>query len=521
MIIDLNTAASPEEVTADVLIVGAGTCGLVVAQRLAKGGKSVVVLEAGGMTQDAETHPFNEVVQLGQTYKGASDGRFRCMGGTSTRWGGAMLPFTPWDLDRPDTGWKDAKWPVTLDAFLGYVPELEALFGLPQDRYDFPEILEPAAGGEGGFLARLAKWPPFKQRNVATLLSDFVASDKVRIWINATATTFDLAADGRLSAVTARNAAGTTLRVKAQEVLLCTGAIESTRILLLLDRQHDDRVFAPDNVLGRYFYDHLSCPTAHLDVHNPGALNRITGFRFQGKAMRNLRFEATEKTRADHRLPAAFAHIGFATDTPTGFDALRDLFRKLQKRQSPGAGDIAALTRAAPWLAKAVWWRFVEHRLLFPDQAQFDVHMVVEQEPTASNRITLSPDRVDPYGQALACIDWRVGEGDVENSLGLTRQFMQAWRASRLAPLADISELPRAQIESAIVDGGGIFHPGGTVRMGVDRTAGVIDSNLRSFAIPNLSVASTAVFPSGGAANPTMMLLLAGLRWAEQVTKAA
>ena len=521
MIIDLNSVAAPEEVSADVLIIGAGTCGLVVAQRLVMAGKSVAILEAGGLTQDAETHPFNEVVQLGQTYKGAEDGRFRCMGGTSTRWGGAMLPFTSWDLDRPDTGWKDAKWPVTLDAFLAYVPELEALFGLPQDRYDFPEILEQATGGEGGFIARLAKWPPFKQRNVATLLSDFIVSDKVRIWINATATGFELTGNGRLASVTARNAAGATLRVKADETLICAGAIESTRILLLLDRQHDDRLFATDDVLGRYFYDHLSCPTAHLDVHDATALNRITGFRFQGKAMRNLRFEASERTRTEHRLPAAFAHIGFATETPTGFDALRDVFRKLQKRQSPGAGDIVALMQASPWLAKAVWWRFIEQRLLFPDKAQFDVHMVVEQEPVARNRITLSPDRVDPYGQAIACIDWRVGEADVENSLGLTRQFMDAWRASRLAPLADISELPREGIERAIIDGGGIFHPGGTVRMGVDRQAGVVDANLRTFAVPNLSVASTAVFPSGGAANPTMMLLLAGLRWADHVARAA
>jgi choline dehydrogenase-like flavoprotein len=48
--------------------------------------------------------------------------------------------------------------------------------------------------------------------------------------------------------------------------------------------------------------------------------------------------------------------------------------------------------------------------------------------------------------------------------------------------------------------------------MGVDGRAAVVDSNLLSFEIGNLWIASTSVFPSGGGENPTLMLMLFTLR---------
>ena len=85
-----------QEVHCDVLVVGGGTVGLLLATRLAAAGRHVVAAESGGLTQSGETHPLNDVVLLGAPYKGAASGRFRCLGGASTRWGGAMSPsLTP------------------------------------------------------------------------------------------------------------------------------------------------------------------------------------------------------------------------------------------------------------------------------------------------------------------------------------------------------------------------------------------------------------------------------------------
>ena len=51
-----------------------------------------------------------------------------------------------------------------------------------------------------------------------------------------------------------------------------------------------------------------------------------------------------------------------------------------------------------------------------------------------------------------------------------------------------------------------VYHPVGTCRMGTDAAA-VVDPESRVHGAANLSVASTAVFPSAGTANPTFSML--------------
>jgi len=52
----------------------------------------------------------------------------------------------------------------------------------------------------------------------------------------------------------------------------------------------------------------------------------------------------------------------------------------------------------------------------------------------------------------------------------------------------------------------------GTARMGHDAKSAVVDSDLRSFDHPNLFVEGSAVFPTGGAANPTLTIAALALR---------
>ena len=83
MIRDLaSLQVDPAPIEADVLVIGAGIAGLILATRLSRSGLRVAVAESGATHQTPETHPLNEVVQTGQIYGGADAGRFRCLGGT-------------------------------------------------------------------------------------------------------------------------------------------------------------------------------------------------------------------------------------------------------------------------------------------------------------------------------------------------------------------------------------------------------------------------------------------------------
>lgn len=510
MIHDLSSIPNPSEpINADVVVVGGGIAGLITAATLSASGHRVIVLESGDRTQTTDTHPLNEVEHTHQAYLSAEHGRFRCLGGTSTRWGGAMLPFQAADMAAHPAGWGPA-WGLPLSDLLVHLPDIERTFGLPPGDYDDNTFIGSNHPDADAFIARFAKWPAFSKRNVAHIYASVLAdASGPEVWLNATVVGWQVNDRGHVNQLIAQAPSGVSLRVRSTYVVLAAGAIESTRLLLLLDRVADERLFRPDDVLGRYLTDHLSAPIAELAPARRDEFNRMIGKRIERSgSIRSLRFEMRGAARQAAQLPASFTHFAFTGDDTGSIDALRALYRGVQAGRRPRAADIYRIAREAPWLARAAWWRLVRRRLLYPASGHFVAHLVTEQKPQATNRIALSEQRTDAFGLPLARIDWRIDDEDVSAFTSIAERFAAMWRQSKLASLATLRLYDPSAWRAALADNGGIYHPAGTIRMGSSRRCGVVDSDLRCFAVPNLYVVSTATFPVLGAANPTMMMIL-------------
>jgi hypothetical protein len=369
------------------------------------------------------------------------------------------------------------------------------------------------------FIARMAKWPAFRLRNVATLLHHELRGEYgPEVWLNATITKFVLDEAGRITAVHARCLKGGTLIVRPKSTVIAAGAIESTRLLLILDRSYDNRIFSPDRLLGSYFYDHLSAPAADVIPIDRLALNKLTGFRFDGSGMRNLRFELTGAARRRLKLPSAFLHISPSVEASGGLDAVRTIYRAVQRRKWPGLSESAVLMGNFEWFARAIWWRYFHRILLIPDDAGYELHLVIEQMPRRSNRITLSAEKKDAFDCPLAVIDWHISSSDLDAYRTIYGRFAAQWGNSNLADLARLVGRPPDDVDQGLRAGGGIYHPGGSIRMGTSPQNGVVDNRLRTFRVSDLRVVSTGVFPSGGSANPTLMLILFAFRAADDIT---
>ena len=119
-----------------------------------------------------------------------------------------MLPFEATDLVIPrELGW-DAVWPIQLRSLTKYQDDVEALFGLPRSSYAGPDF-RPEREGAPDSVTKLAKWPPFRMRNVATLLgSQIKAASGPAVWLNATVTRFRVGEEGRLRDVVATGPGG-------------------------------------------------------------------------------------------------------------------------------------------------------------------------------------------------------------------------------------------------------------------------------------------------------------------------
>ncbi len=101
------------------------------------------------------------------------------------------------------------------------------------------------------FRPRWDKWQHFGNRNVTSSLKSTLArSDHVDVWVNSSVN--DLAIDeqeGRLTTVRGQSRGGRAFRVTAKQFVFACGALETTRLMLLLNRRYGDRIF-PADVLG-------------------------------------------------------------------------------------------------------------------------------------------------------------------------------------------------------------------------------------------------------------------------------
>lgn len=124
--------------------------------------------------------------------------------------------------------------------------------------------------------------------------------------------------------------------------------------------------------------------------------------------------------------------------------------------------------------------------------------------PQPDNRVTLR-DEVDRHGLPIAEFDYTMCDND--------HRLVEA--ATKV--MSDMHEAAGAE-EAITIDR--YAHLVGGCRMGADARAGVVDGDLRAFAVPNLYVTDGSVMPTQGSANPALTIMALAARAADLLTRA-
>ncbi len=123
----------------------------------------------------------------------------------------------------------------------------------------------------------------------------------------------------------------------------------------------------------------------------------------------------------------------------------------------------------------------------------------IEMMPHPDNRVTLSENRTDKFGDPLAKLTFNYHEKD-HAFLKEVRAMMNGW-------LDKLGTTHRHEIEMTWPR-----HHMGTTRMGDDPQASVCDRFGRTHAVSNLFLSGCEVFPTGGTLPPTLTAVALTLR---------
>lgn len=526
-----------------VCIIGAGAAGITLACELDGAPVSVLLVEAGGLRPGREEQePYRG--EATPPHPDPSDFRRVAFGGTTGLWGGRCVPLDPLDFERR-AHVAGSGWPMAYAELARHYPK--AMAYCDAGRFDFTpagSLAQPQPtlpGLEGGATAIADGIERY------SLPTDFGRRYRDRIRRSANVTALlgarclgltKARGKDRIETAEVIDARGRRIVVRADTFVLATGGIEVPRLLMLSDTEGSG-LGNREDVLGRYYMCHFETLSGKLVPNGnklPFYFERTTDGVY---CRRQLHFNPDVLERQRLLNMVFRLHFPSYGDAGHGSSVMSTIYlaksllvreyRAILQRDtdvppSPASRHLRNVLADLPGMARfgADWLfriRLARRKLpytLVPNaDGTYPLEINSEQTPLASNRVTLGRE-LDAHGLRRVRIDWRLTEDDVDSAYRGYLLLRDAAAGLGTCTVQLDEPALRERLRRAHPLGG---HHIGTARMGASPRTGVVDASCAVFGLPNLFVASSAVFPTCGHANPTLTIVAMAVRLAAHLRK--
>lgn len=512
MFIDGLNVPDNTDLRADIAIIGAGAAGITIAKALNNSGLSVLLIESGGFEYDQQVQELNTAENVGLPYADLTYNRLRFFGGTTNHWGGWCRPLDEVDFE-VRSGIPFSGWPFERAHLEPYYLKAQSIVEAGPFAYDDQERLREYVGdvvalkGTNLTLGFVQYSPP--TRFGWRYREELQKSKNVKVILNTTVLGLDADEAGTsLEKLSLGCLGGKRHTAQARMYVLATGGIENPRLMLNSTARNPEGVGNQHGLVGRFFMEHPHLAPARLLLtpNDQRALNLVREISSNGLrgapclrptrgmlGQKHLNAFATLSLRleldADGR-PTAPEHPDVDQDDEI---AVRRAVSKLrQLGAKPSSVDDA------------------------PVSVEAIVELIAEQIPNPESRVTLGDGR-DAFGHRHAKLNWQL----MPDELTSIRHVLVSWGAALarngLGHLRLVS--PNKDEPWPGLIGWGNHHMG-TTRMSDNPKMGVVDQHCRVHGMSNLYVAGSSVFPTSGAANPTLTIVALALRLADRLQEA-
>lgn len=541
MILSARELPDGHVLEADVCIVGAGAAGIAVALDLIECRMDVLLLESGGLDEEAQTQALYQGTVTDERLHTPPDRyRQRRFGGSTTIWGGRCMPLDAIDFEARDYV-PHSGWPIGPGALSPYYGRANRLCEAGEFDYSaahaFTAPLPPMMEGftsshfTTDSLERFSCPTDFGAR----YLHKLKAAPDLRLVLHANVTSVQLGPEAdRVRSLRVETLCGRRITARARHFVLATGGLEVARLLLASRDTQRHGIGNQHDVVGRYYMCHVAGTIGRLRFSGPlSAVHHGYDISDEGIYCRR-RLTLTADAQRRFRLGNFIARLHHPRITdPVHRSAvlsllyLAKMFIPYEYAKRLHGDDHASIVQwlqhvgnvaAAPFDAVGFAWHMLRDRKLaerkFPsiiirsraNLYSLDFH--AEQQPNPESRVTLGDD-VDALQVPRLKIDWRYTPGDVDTVRGALELLAADIEACGIGRFEYDPQSVETEMTRYGAYGG---HHIGTTRMGTDPRRSVVDADCRVHGVENLFIASAAVFPTSSQANPTLTIVALALR---------
>lgn len=537
---------------ADVVVIGGGLAGALIADALARSGIDVLVLEAGSAVADRReavgawassptkglTSPYRD--PLNDRFAFFPDGskdidgdhRFkstymRRAGGTTWHWQGSAPRLLPNDFRMRSTFGIGVDWPITYDELETWYARAEREIGVAGDREEWD-------GVHGAFRTTDFPMPPIWASYGDRRLAERVAG---------------LSIDGRTVVVRrtpqARNSQPYQDRPPCAGNSTCIpicpiGAKYDATVHLRRATQHARAARVLERaVVSRIRFDGAGVDAVELKrwsesgVVDEAARSTRGIYVLAAHAIESARLllMSDAKDRSGQLGRNLMDHptgqvVGLAPEpwfpfrgppVTSGIDAWRDgAFRAEHAawKLSPGNDGHGRFRTpedtVVKWMKAGLVGPALRKKIEDDAPRLFRMSWASEQLPDPGNVVDLAP-QTDELQLPKARLTY-----------GVSAYTMRAFHVVRSAVLAifGAADIRSVELDTDPSKYGGSGHILGTCRMASVAEQGVVDASCRSFEYPGLFIVGGAVFPTVGTANPSLTVAALALRAADEIARA-
>jgi choline dehydrogenase-like flavoprotein len=497
----------------DICIIGAGAAGISIAMEFINTPYKIILLEGGGFEYEERIQELYEGKTTGQPYYPLKSTELHYFGGTTGHWGGMCSLFDPIAFQKRD--WVDKSgWPINQETLLPYYKR--AHINLDIDVFEFdlnywqnkePSLISIPFDKEYVWTKIWKFSPPTR---FGSKYKDAIVNSK-NIHLYTYANVVDITANENISkvnTVTVKNYTGKKHQVSAKCFVIACAGIQNARVLLAANKQSPNGLGNSNDLVGRYFMEHLELKSAELWVSPKSELKLYMGN--ENPRVRGELAIMPKKQEEYQILNGIVSFTALENKTPNYIDTWKNSDPR-ENLKNPSLPAYKTLYHKVKSYFKSI----------VPDTKNnlhqaFQLTLRMEQAPNPLSRVTLS-DEKDELGVPRAALNWAFTSLEKKSICKIYEIIGQQAGATGFGRIKFLKELWDENDKTVPSTTSGGWHHMGTTRMSNDPKNGVVDADCKVHGIYNLFIAGASCFTTGGGVNPTFTLVALSIRLADHL----